>query len=194
MERIDESIEDWTTIKERLFGIGNLLEIVRHDNGTFTLVTEEFKENEISQTPIGISAGARSVNNVPITQREYEFGDLVCLNFNKDGQINWIKNFEKIQRGSQINLMSTDIHVKDENIIMIYNSGERKNLYKQKLKYATVSSAGEFGYGVISEIKRKSPLERFFLASKTMQSTSDDELIGFAYRGSRSKLLHFKIE
>ena len=171
----------------------NLLDIVRHDNGTFTLVTEEFQENEITQPQLGLSSRARN-GNIPTTQIEYEFGDIVCLNFNKDGQINWIKNFEKNQRGSRINLMSADVHVKDEHVVMIYNSGDRKNQYKQKLKYATVSSSGEFGHGVISEIKRKSPLERYFLASKTMQSTSENELIGFAFRGNRSKVLNFKLE
>jgi len=172
----------------------NLLEIVRHDNGTFTLVTEEFQENETTRSQFGLSQRRNNAFNTPITEIEYEFGDIVCLNFNKDGQINWIKNFEKIQRGERINLMSTDVHVKDQHVVMIYNSGDRKNQYRQKLKYASVSSDGEYSYGVIADIHRKSPLERFFLASKTMQSTSEDELIGFAFRGSRSKVLNFTIE
>lgn len=172
----------------------NLLDIIKHDNGTFTLVTEEFQESETTQPQLGLNARARNVNNTPITQLEYEFGDIVCLNFNKDGKINWIKNFEKNQAGTRINLMSADVHVQDENIIMIYNSNDRKNAFKQRLQYAIVNSNGEYGYGTIADIHRKSPLERFFLASKTMQSTSENELIGFAFRGSRSKLLNFRIE
>ena len=90
--------------------------------------------------------------------------------------------------------MSADVHVKGEHVVMIYNSNDRKNQFKQKLQYAIVGSDGEYGYGTIADIHRKSPLERFYLASKTMQSTSDDELIGFAFRGNRSKVLNFKIQ
>jgi len=175
----------------------NLLDIVKHDNGSYTLITEEFQESETTpiQPRLGLSSRARNVNNnFPVTQTEYEFGDIVCLNFDEEGNINWIKNFEKNQRGTRINLMSADVHIQDENIVMIYNSNDRRNAFKQQLQYAIVNSEGEYSYGTIADIHRKSPLERFYLASKTMQSTSDDELIGFAFRGARSKLLNFTIE
>lgn len=159
----------------------DIIDLVNFDNGSSTLISEYSRVVTTTTTTPTANGGSSTT-----TTTTYINGDLVFIHFNKKGDIMWIKNIHKYQTASSPIGIGISYFRKGNYINVIYS-----DLREKELMLLSIDKKGEFKKKAIAKMSRKSDLGKYYFIPSSAVPTQENEVIGFAIRRTKSKMLKF---
>jgi hypothetical protein len=97
----------------------DLDDIILHDNGTYSLIAEQFD----IQTYQTYQAGTNGSPGTWTTHYKYYYNDIIVVNISKEGEINWMSKINKFQVSTDDGgyYSSYAYSVVNDNIYLVYN-------------------------------------------------------------------------
>ncbi|MBI9034721.1 MAG: hypothetical protein JEZ03_09655 [Bacteroidales bacterium] len=159
-----------------------LVDFVTHSNNETTLIAEPFNQQTYSYI-----SNDKTTDDITKTKTEFVAGDIYFIHFDQDGNILWVKEIDKYQKGSFVEAFSFAHTFHNDKIYLLYN-----DVKTRELKSCIVDQKGNITQKVESKIKKDSKLGKYFLIPNSSIPSTNGEMIGLASYMFKSRLLKFK--
>lgn len=160
-----------------------ILDYFTFEDGSSTMIAEK----SYSYTVTTNTPNANGGTNFSSTTY-YVHEDLVFIHFDSDNELEWIRNFDKYQRYTNSSTRSVYHRQNGDNLEFVY-----MEMADKELKYLSVNKNGEHQKEVLARYGKRTKLEKYYFWANSAQSISEDEIIAFARRWKKTKMLKIKL-
>lgn len=120
---------------------------------------------------------------------KHMYGDLQFINISEDGEINWIRCYDKGQISETRSILGVYEIFEDDVIHFIYN-----DIINRELKIGKINMNGEITSNSIASLKKKGELQNFWFSPIITTKLRENCYVGFAYRAFKQRLIKIEVK
>lgn len=173
----------------------DLKDFIIHADGGVTMLAEQFYIRVVTTTYTDGNGNTRTT-----THYHYYYNDIIIVDINSDGKINWTSKIDKYQHSVDDGgyRSSYALMIGDDKLHMIYNmqarhvyeKDEKKELTKEEKKayltlFVTIDKDGKIEEEILIDNRQ----EETFVIPKLCEEFGDNQMFLFTQRGPKTKKL-----